>query len=237
MKALKWASKHGLVKVTQISIDASSCPECRTNNLYKAVSRAAANGHAAVVELLLQTPGIEANQQNYQSGTSVLNAVNSRSTETVSCFLRCKNLKIDLNNGNNFRRNPLILASKFDTPYIAKLLLTSPAIHVDYRDYNAATALHYAARFGSEETVRSLLECGANPDPHDSGGITPLFHAARRGNISTVKMLLEAGADPHQTGSNGCHPLGAARDLGHIEAVEGFARLRPAQFRLARASS
>jgi ankyrin repeat protein len=60
--------------------------------------------------------------------------------------------------------------------------------------------LNAAAEFGRVETVRLLLERGADPtwpdaDGSDKGGA--LHAAARAGNMAMVQLLLEHGADPN----------------------------------------
>ena len=82
--------------------------------------------------------------------------------------------------------------------------------------------MYFAAVDGPSETVRSLLEHGAHPNPRDAEDTTPLWHAARRGNLAMVKMLLETGADPHHTCKRGFHPLDVAEAFGHTEVKQAF---------------
>jgi ankyrin repeat protein len=61
------------------------------------------------------------------------------------------------------------------------------------------TPLHLAIFGGSEEAVRLLLECGADPNTLATGDIArvrPLGTAAFVGRPDLEKILLEAGADP-----------------------------------------
>jgi ankyrin repeat protein len=54
--------------------------------------------------------------------------------------------------------------------------------------------LHFAAGDGDLETVKRLLQHGADPNAFDDLGWTPLIHAAKRGHVDVVVCLLAAGA-------------------------------------------
>lgn len=55
-------------------------------------------------------------------------------------------------------------------------------------------ALHDALNVGTEQTVRALLNLGANPNHRDSEGGVPLLWAACYGDVSKVRALLSHGA-------------------------------------------
>ena len=54
-------------------------------------------------------------------------------------------------------------------------------------------ALHHVT--GHPETVRALLECGANIEVTNDNGWTPLMRAAAKGRTSTITVLLAHGAE------------------------------------------
>jgi ankyrin repeat protein len=56
-------------------------------------------------------------------------------------------------------------------------------------------ALHLAARCGRAETVRILLEAGADIDAHNGDGKTALYQAVNYYRAETVSILLKAGAN------------------------------------------
>ncbi|KAJ6083522.1 hypothetical protein N7467_007657 [Penicillium canescens] len=192
---------------------------------------AARNGHAAVVDILLDVPGIRPNAHDRFGCTPLINAVVSESLETLRSFFNRPSLQIDFNIQGSavplsavWREdtNPLLLASALKSPHIANLLLSVPGIKVNHYNRRNETALYFAASQGTSEIVKSLLEHGAHPDPRDLENETPLWHAAKRGDLAMVKMLLEAGADPNHTCKRGCHPLGAAETFGHTEVKQAL---------------
>ena len=88
-------------------------------------------------------------------------------------------------------------------------------------------ALMFAVYGGHVETVRLLLELGANPNTKERdsgnrclnssctsgqllGGKTVLIYAAERGHSDIVRILLAGGADPNGTDKRGFRALNAA---------------------------
>ena len=52
------------------------------------------------------------------------------------------------------------------------------------------TPLHWAAATGQAETVGTLLELGADPNPVDAEGATPLDYARQSGHQGTYRIRL-----------------------------------------------
>ncbi|CAL9775979.1 unnamed protein product [Musa acuminata subsp. burmannicoides] len=74
---------------------------------------------------------------------------------------------------------------------------------INYRDSNGWTALHWAARFGREEMVASLLAAGASagavtdPSSQDPAGQTPASLAVANGHRGLAGYLSEAALTNH----------------------------------------
>ncbi len=64
---------------------------------------------------------------------------------------------------------------------------------------------------GDIETVRLLLECGADVNGTDDGGATALHRAAQSDRVEVVRLLLASGADP------------SLRERNHNATAFGFA--------------
>uniref|UniRef100_A0A8C2FM32 Uncharacterized protein n=1 Tax=Cyprinus carpio TaxID=7962 RepID=A0A8C2FM32_CYPCA len=82
------------------------------------------------------------------------------------------------------------------------------------------TALRSAAWGGHKESVRLLLEAGADIDGCDSDGRTALRAAAWGGHEEILLTLLDHGAQVDRSDREGRTPLIAAAYMGHKEAVE-----------------
>ena len=82
--------------------------------------------------------------------------------------------------------------------------------------------LHDAARIGSEDTIRKLLEKGIDVKVVDKDGRTPLHDAARTGSKDTVRWLLEKGADVRAIDKDGRTPLHDAARGGSDDTVRSL---------------
>ncbi|KAG8529125.1 uncharacterized protein KY384_005760 [Bacidia gigantensis] len=78
---------------------------------------------------------------------------------------------------------------------------------VNNTDSHGRTALSWAAQRGMLETVKSLLEFGANPNLCTPRGHSPLMYAAEARNPDCLQPLLEKGADVTQCDVEGQTPL------------------------------
>lgn len=80
------------------------------------------------------------------------------------------------------------------------------------------TPLHYAATFGSVESVRILLDHGADPNARNRAGATPLVSAAY--DLAKTRLLVEKGADVNAHAANGITPLMVAASVhGNVATV------------------
>jgi ankyrin repeat protein len=71
------------------------------------------------------------------------------------------------------------------------------------------------------DTIKILLEHGADPNKTGYGGITPLMLAARLSLGSAITLLLDAGADVTMRDANGVQALGIAVSTGSdIDVIE-----------------
>jgi ankyrin repeat protein len=78
------------------------------------------------------------------------------------------------------------------------------------RDKDGSTPLHCAVWKGHVETVRFLLDAGADINDHNQNGhwgTTPLHAAAHGDQRAVAELLITRGADIHAKNLNGRTPL------------------------------
>jgi hypothetical protein len=100
---------------------------------------------------------------------------------------------------------PVGLAAFFGHPDVVRFLLQHGAdVHAVARNPMRVQPLHAATAARSVESVRLILEAGADPDAEQQEGWTALMVARRHDDREIVELLLAHGAhdapDPHDTG-------------------------------------
>jgi uncharacterized protein len=91
----------------------------------------------------------------------------------------------------------------------------------DGDQYQAATLLFAAARFGCEAEARTLLDRGATIDARDREGETALAKAAEANKLALIRLFLERGANVNTRAVDGSTPLfyAAEQDRGPAIAL------------------
>ncbi|DBA88434.1 TPA: hypothetical protein ACH3X2_004924 [Trebouxia sp. C0005] len=81
------------------------------------------------------------------------------------------------------------------------------------------TALHYAAKLGSEHTVQQLIQAGADANVLTKTKHTALRSAAANGHTAAVTVLTAGKARVNIPDVKGVNPLHAAASIGNMEVV------------------
>ena len=83
------------------------------------------------------------------------------------------------------------------------------------------TPLMYAARDGSLDAARVLVEAGAALNTSDPNGMTPLMLAITNGKIAVAQLLVDKGADVRTADWYGRTPLWAAVEIRNLDMRSG----------------
>jgi uncharacterized protein len=116
---------------------------------------------------------------------------------------------------------PLHLACFFNQPAIAEALILRGA-DVEARSRNAMknAPLHAAAAGRSRESVRILIEHGADVNAKQEAGWTALHAASQNGDVEMVRLLIAGGAQVHARADNNQNALDLALTKGHQAVVD-----------------
>jgi uncharacterized protein len=101
---------------------------------------------------------------------------------------------------------------------IAKFGATAAYAHRGDKQWGGLTPLLFAARDGNLETVKVLLEAGADVNQQSEYGWTALLVATHNRFYQLAVFLLEKGAQPNLANEGGWNPLYLATDNRNIEA-------------------
>ncbi len=91
-----------------------------------------------------------------------------------------------------------------DRQAFTRILREDPKV-VDLKGPGGSTPLMYAALYGDSDSVRLLLESGADPNIRNDAGATALMWAAD--DLEKTRLLLDHGADANARSEDGRTPL------------------------------
>jgi len=115
---------------------------------------------------------------------------------------------------------PLGYAIFFRHPTLARALIERGAdVNAAAENAQHVAPIHAAASVGDIETIRLLLDRGADPNARQQAGLTPLHAAAHNGDLEMAKLLVARGADRHVRTDDGKDAAAIAAERGRGEFV------------------
>jgi uncharacterized protein len=234
---LAWAVYNDDLQKAQLLLRAGANANAANRYGVTPLSLAATNRNAAMAEALLKA-GADANAKVSGDTTILMAAARTGNPEIVR-------LLIDHGAGVNakgdvYGETALIWAVQGNHAEAAQVLIAHGA-DVNARTiplerpkdrfglegvltilpHGSWTPLMYAARQGSSDAARTLLDRGANTNLTDPDSTTALVLAIINGHYDTAALLAERGADPNVADTAGMAALYAAVDMNTLGEVYG----------------
>ncbi len=153
--------------------------------------------------------------------TELDRAIEAKDIEKVKAMLMTNT---GVNTANMGLDSLMHLAVKTENTEIAEFFIDMGADvkvkeYVNSNDYNISV-LHTACLKDDLDTVKMLVENGAEVDAIDGKGRTPLFIACAAGNVGIVKYLFENGASiTYREPNKGAYPIHEACYWDNSEVV------------------
>jgi ankyrin repeat protein len=148
---------------------------------------------------------------------SFLDRIKDGDAHAVHLFLQAG---MDPNVADEKGKTALIHAAEKGRTDIAKLLLDRGAIINAQDKIFGGTPLHWGAFNGHADTIKLLLNAGADPKAVNFKGQTSLYKAAEGGTAAVVRQILDQGGNPNAKSKDGLTPLHAAALTGNGEAAK-----------------
>ena len=164
-----------------------------------------------LVDLLLEA-GADVNAADDHGVTPLQRAAENASLVMVDLLL-ATGAEVDATQSSGL--TALMIAARTGDARLLRLLLKHGADADAATTETRSTALMWAVAESHPDSVRALLDAGANPHASTAAGFTPLLFAARNGDVPMARLLLAAGVDANHTGADGTHALPYSIVRGH----------------------
>ncbi|TFK17773.1 ankyrin [Coprinopsis marcescibilis] len=220
--ALVHAVSRGSVEVLEMLVAVEGIDHnCVDANGQTPLMTAATCGPVGTVELLLELEGININSTDKQGRTALAHAISNRWADTFDTLLPTADA-ISADYATSEGLTYLSLAAQSGNAARIRSVLQLAQFDVNARDIYSHTALAYAVKSRSSDSVEVLLEIeGVNIHCVDEQGTTLLMSAAGRGEVEMVSRFLGLGlgANINVKDENGQTALAHAVLYGSTDVV------------------
>ena len=189
------AAAEGQEVIVQRLLEEGADPNSKVDFGKTPLSKAAEEGHEAVVRLLLSRDAVAVDSQDNEGQTPLSWAAERGKEAVVRLLLSRDDVAVD--SRDNEGQTPLSLAALRERKAVIRLLLSRDDVAVDSRDNKGRTPLSWAAERGKEAVVRLLLSRDdVAIESQDDEGRTPLwfankggYYARGRGHDAVAELL------------------------------------------------
>lgn len=186
---------------------------------WSAVVRTAAFArHEVYLRALCDDPNV-----NMNAGGVFCDTLLHRCLRAATMLLKCPRVDVNLP-GNMYNKTAIMYAAEniYEPENAVKLVMRHPDANVRAKDAQGNTALHYAARNRSDQSVAAMVALeGIDVHARNLYGETALWTAARYRRLRNIQYLLAyPGVDVNTTNVNGISVLGAASGKPELRIAE-----------------
>lgn len=218
--ALIWAADRDDVETADLLLRAGADVKAANEYGVTALYAAAASTDAAMTEKLLAA-GADPNARLTSGVTPLMEAARRGNLATVRLLLAGR-ADPDAQETNAGQNALMWAISERHGAVTAELVQHGAGVNV--RSKNGYSAISFAAQQGDTDSIRALIEAGANVnDVAPKSGLTPILIASAMGRTKAALLLLDKGADPNVVAANGYSPLHlAAKRKGAVAIVSAL---------------
>jgi len=187
-RGLFWASYKGHPRVVSRLLHQDTPANREIVDHQTSLIVAARFDHLYVVQLLLETKGINVNGEGKYGRTALSMAAGNGHLAIVERLLSHETIQPDVPDSSGW--TPIFWAVGGKYLEIVRRLSTNKGVNINHTDNKGRNVLSWAAEAGEADIVKFFLtQNGINVQQRDRGGRTALSWAAEGGNIDIVSML------------------------------------------------
>jgi ankyrin repeat protein len=194
------ACVNGALEIVGELLNYGADPNKKNNKGENALIPSCQRGYEDIV-LSLLIAGADIDNENSNGDTAIIICCRTGQDRILDLLLKKTNKKKALNHFAKIDGFSALLAATESNKYECINILSKNGADLeqktddDNKIIQGATSLHLAAYYGRTESVKVLLNLGANPDSVDFNHSTPLHIAIKQGNIKIVQLLKNHNAD------------------------------------------
>jgi ankyrin repeat protein len=228
--ALHWAVRSDDMETAKLLLQAGANVKLADRYGITPLKLAAENGSAAMIEILLKA-GADANTTLPNGETTLMTAAHTGKPDAISMLLTHGAKPNERE--SRFGETAMMWAAAENNGAAIRVLadgggdLNAKSKLMEFPEFRFLTSgmvstalpkggwtpLMYAARQGSMDSARALIEAGANPNLTDPDGTTATIIAIINAHFDLAAMMAEKGADLNIADTSGMTALYAAVDM------------------------
>jgi ankyrin repeat protein len=125
-------------------------------------------------------------------------AIIKEDKDALEVFKYLKSLGLDPNEKDNYEQTCLYYTCRDGKNLCCEYLIDECKLNPNEIDIYGQNPIYYAVRDGRIDTIKLMIEKGANINIEDKYGQNCIFYAIRESRVDVVELLIEKGANINQ---------------------------------------